>query len=78
MSARGQYAPRGRRTMPGVTLTDAGPVGHLEWRGLTLPVAVDLDPKREGTLPSIRLCRHGFPMFVLPGGAVVSARELRP
>lgn len=78
MSARGHYAPRGRRTQPGVTLTDAGPVGHLDWNGLALPVAIDLDPKREGTLPSIRLFPRGYPMFVLPGGAVVSARELRP
>lgn len=67
----------GRRTTPGVTRTDGGPVPHLLWRGIRLPVAVELHEAREGSLPTVKLCERGFPMYVLPGGAVVSARELQ-
>lgn len=65
-----------RRTIPGTTRTDGGPVPHLRWRGLSLPVAVE-QLGTEGNLPSVKLCPRGFPMYVLPGGAQLSARELQ-
>ena len=75
MSARGHH--RGAYTRPGHTMTDLGPVNHVEWRGLHLPVAVEVDPQREGCAPVVRFDERGYPMYVLPGGRAVSARELR-
>lgn len=68
---------KGAHTRPGHTVTDIGPVHHVEWRGLRLPVAVDVDPQREGCAPAVRFDERGYPMYVLPGGRAVSARELR-
>ena len=61
--------------MNNVTRTAEGDVPHLRAHGMHFPIAVTIETP--GRLPVPRVTAKGFGLYVLPGGSVATAADIR-